>query len=97
VFGALALVAGAAGAVGALYWGWPSLAVAAAALASLLGLTVLRTIRMVASGGLRRPDDLMLAFGVALAYDLGRAYSLILPAGHRQRQKAEPQQSGTPA
>ncbi len=98
VLDAPALVASVAGVAGVWFWGWQTLVVTAVAVAVLLGLTTLRAARMVVSGGLRRLDDVFLAFGVALAYDLGRACSLVLPAGHRQRQRSGPEiETGTHA
>jgi hypothetical protein len=61
---------------------------AAIALGALGGVALVRTARMVSSGGLPGPATLPAAFLVALTYEAGRGCSLILPAGHRRRRAA---------
>jgi len=68
---------------------------AALGLSAVVGPSVLRTLRMLT--GDPKPDSAGLAFMVAMAYDLGRACSLLMPAGHRQRQRTERPVSGADA
>jgi cellulose synthase/poly-beta-1,6-N-acetylglucosamine synthase-like glycosyltransferase len=89
VIGALSLILFPALCVTTFLSGWPGWIPALAPLALLLGLSGLRTIRMILGSALWNPADWALAFAVALAYDLGRAVSLVAPAGHKARQKTD--------
>jgi glycosyltransferase involved in cell wall biosynthesis len=61
-----------------------ALAIALAAIAVPVALTVLRVVRMARWGGLRGPLDLARAFVVAGTYDLARAVALLARARHHQ-------------
>ena len=86
---AASLLAILTGSVAALFVGARSLSLVAAGAALLVSLSGLRAVRMIVSGRLRRAGDVVLAFAVAFAYDMGRAWSLLLPAGHGQRRRAD--------
>ncbi|MEZ5320112.1 MAG: glycosyltransferase [Vicinamibacterales bacterium] len=73
--------------VAAPWAGTPAIVAAAAALTVVVGLMLLRAARMVVGGRLTSPIDGLRAIAVAGAYDLGRAVSLLLPAGHRRARR----------
>lgn len=95
IVGAMSLLALPAGLLLMPFSFWSGLLLAIAAVTVVLGLSGLRALRMI-SRGAGRLGSLGLVFAVALAYDLGRACSLLLPARHRDRQRVE-QSASRPA
>jgi hypothetical protein len=83
-----AYVAGAVAAAAAIVAGARTVPVLAACAAIVAACAALRAARMIAAGRLRSPLDWIRAVAVALAYDGGRAASLVLPAGHRRSRPA---------
>jgi hypothetical protein len=92
VLGAAALLSIPLALASVAVWGRAGLFWAAASLLLILALSALRTMRMTARGGISAAL-IPWAFAVALAYDLGRAVSLLLPARHRDRQRVEQPQA----
>lgn len=86
---ALGLVALVSGAIAIPFVGRRATAVIAVSLAVIVGLSVLRTARMAATGGVRWPRALGQAFLVALTYDLARAVALLGRAPHHRRPVAD--------
>lgn len=82
--GAGLTIVGCAALVAALVTGQRAWWVTAATGLALLAISSLRAVRIIASGGLTL-SDWPKAYAVALAYESGRAASLVWPAGHRDR------------
>jgi GT2 family glycosyltransferase len=88
IAGALSLLAVPAGLLWMLFSFRTGLGCALVAIAVIAGLSGLRAMRMIARGAAQK-GSVGLILAVAVAYDLGRACSLLLPAGHRDRQRVE--------
>lgn len=66
----------------------PALRTGLISLGLIGALACLRAARIASAGRLRNPIDLSRALAIALAYDLGRACSLLWPARHRRETAA---------
>jgi GT2 family glycosyltransferase len=87
VFDAMCLLLAGVGLLATPFVGRAAFVLSLSSLVAIGGLSVLRAIRMSAQSGLVGIANWLRAFAVALVYDLARACSLVLPAGHRRQKR----------